>query len=98
MQPLGLEPNSMSHPVEPVATTAMSARALAPEGLVAGLAVTRGLLEARIRELDAEVVRLRAARLHELEEKERVADRLARLLHALPAAVVVMDGHGVVRE
>jgi len=76
----------MTQPMHPAAT------------LVSGLAATRGVLEARIRELDAEVAHLRDARLQELEAKERLADRLARLVQALPAGVVVLDGRGVVRE
>jgi two-component system sensor histidine kinase FlrB len=97
MQPFGLEPASMSHPVE-TAVLPTPLRTPAAEGLVAGIETTRGLLEARIRQLDAEVVRLRDQRLHELEEKERLADRLARLVRALPAGVVVLDGQGRVTE
>ena len=37
-------------------------------------------------------------RIKELTEKERVASRLASLLHALPGGVVVIDGEGNVQE
>ncbi len=37
-------------------------------------------------------------RIKELTEKERVASRLASLLHALPGGVVVIDGAGKVQE
>lgn len=64
-----------------------------------------GQLEASYRELKAEVARLtnelkaeRSTRHRELLEKEKLGDRLAGLLEALPAAVLVIDGAGIIRE
>lgn len=51
-----------------------------------------GQLESRVSELNAELTQARQARLRELAEKERLADRLSGLLEALPAAVVLVDG------
>jgi two-component system sensor histidine kinase FlrB len=51
-----------------------------------------GQLESRVSELNTELIQARQARLRELAEKERLADRLSGLLEALPAAVVLVDG------
>lgn len=51
-----------------------------------------GQLEARVAQLTSELALSRQARLRELAEKERLADRLSNLLEALPAAVVLVDG------
>ena len=45
-----------------------------------------------------ELLRARKARVDELLEKERFADRLAQLLQVLPGAVVVLDRDGIVVE
>lgn len=55
-------------------------------------------LQGRVTELTAELKAARAARLRELEEKERLGDRLARLIEALPGGVLVLDGAGRVIE
>ena len=62
-------------------------------------------LEASYRELEAKVGRLteelesaRSARHRELLAKERLGERLARTLEALPGAVVMLDAAGVIRE
>jgi two-component system, sensor histidine kinase FlrB len=62
-------------------------------------------LEASYRELKEQVASLqselkaeRSARHRELLEKEKLADRLAGMLEALPAAVLVIDGAGIIRE
>lgn len=55
-------------------------------------------LETRVAELNRELAAARSERLRQLAEKERLADRLARLLEALPGGVVVLDGHGRVQE
>lgn len=55
-------------------------------------------LERRIAQLNIELAATRDARLKQLAETERLANRLTRLLSALPAGVVVLDGEGVVRE
>lgn len=57
-----------------------------------------GLLEARVSELKGELALVSAQRMQELAEKERLAHRLQSLLDLLPGGVVVIDGHGVVRE
>lgn len=55
-------------------------------------------LEGRVESLSRELAAARDARLVELAEKERLAGRLARLIAALPAGVVVLDGDGRVQE
>jgi two-component system sensor histidine kinase FlrB len=64
-----------------------------------------GQLEASWRELKERVTTLtdelqaeRSARHRELLDKERMGDRLAGMLEALPAAVIVIDGAGIIRE
>ena len=54
------------------------------------------LLERRVEELSTELEQVDRARLRELEEKERVSERLQSLLDLLPGGVVVLDRHGVV--
>jgi two-component system sensor histidine kinase FlrB len=48
--------------------------------------------------LNDELARANDARLEELATKETLANRLSRLLEALPAGVVVLDGEGRVRD
>jgi len=55
-------------------------------------------LESRVETLNDELAQAHDARLEELTEKERVADRLASLLKALPAGVVVLDSEGYIQE
>lgn len=55
-------------------------------------------LEARVAELNRELAAARSERLRQLAEKERLADRLARLLEGLPGGVVVVDGAGRIQE
>lgn len=62
-------------------------------------------LEASYRRLQEKVTHLtqqlevsQAAQFRELREKERLGDRLSRLLEALPGAVVLLDGDGIIRE
>lgn len=55
-------------------------------------------LEARVARLNEELAAARSERLKQLAEKERLANRLARLLEALPGGVVVLDGNGTVQE
>ncbi len=54
------------------------------------------LLERRVEELSSELEQVDRARLRELEEKERVSERLQSLLDLLPGGVVVLDRHGIV--
>lgn len=56
------------------------------------------LLEARVASLKGELDVVSAQRLAELAEKERLANRLQNLLDLLPGGVIVIDGHGFVRE
>ena len=51
-------------------------------------------LEERVRFLSAELERVNAQRLCELEDKERLASRLHKLLLLLPGGVVVLNGQG----
>ncbi|MFD2229907.1 sensor histidine kinase [Alkalimarinus sediminis] len=55
-------------------------------------------LEKRVSQLNGELTTEVEQRRQELEEKERIADRLSTLLDVLPAGVVVLDGKGVVSE
>ena len=55
-------------------------------------------LQQQVVQLSNELSSVRSERMRQLMEKERVADRLARLLEALPAAVVVLDGQDQVVE
>ncbi|WP_147170296.1 PAS domain-containing sensor histidine kinase [Pseudomonas sp. SJZ079] len=56
------------------------------------------MLEARVAELKGQLALVSAQRMQELAEKERLAHRLQSLLDLLPGGVIVIDGHGVVRE
>jgi len=56
------------------------------------------LLQARMSELKGQLAEASAQRLRELDEKERLANRLQSLLDLLPGGVIVIDGQGVVRE
>lgn len=55
-------------------------------------------MERRVGSLNAELHQLAEQRLAELNEKERVSQRLESLLKLLPAGVVVLDSKGVVTE
>ena len=55
-------------------------------------------LQVRVAELTEELAEARSARLQELAEKERLANRLALLMGALPGGVVVLDPNHHVRE
>jgi len=55
-------------------------------------------LEVRVAGLTTALETEQDERLKELTEKERVASRLASLLHALPGGVVVIDEEGKVQE
>ncbi|MEW6354649.1 MAG: ATP-binding protein [Pseudomonadota bacterium] len=62
------------------------------------LSASYQILEARVAELNEELNAARSERLLQLAEKEHLANSLARLLAALPAGVVVLDGAGNVTE
>ncbi|MFW5824981.1 MAG: sensor histidine kinase [Marinobacter sp.] len=55
-------------------------------------------LESRVNQLSGELTAETRQRQRELEEKERLADRLSTLLSALPAGVVVLDSQGAVAQ
>lgn len=55
-------------------------------------------LQRHVIELTKELAQARSERLLQLAEKERVADRLARLLALLPAGVLVLDQLGRIAE
>lgn len=55
-------------------------------------------LESRVNQLSGELSAESRQRQHELEEKERLADRLSTLLSVMPAGVVVLDSQGVVSQ
>lgn len=55
-------------------------------------------LEVRVTGLTSALETEQSERIKELTEKERVASRLASLLHALPGGVVVIDDEGKVQE
>lgn len=56
------------------------------------------VLERRVVELTGQLAEAGLQRLQELDEKERLARRLQSLVDLLPGGVIVIDGHGVVRE
>ncbi|HQR96931.1 MAG TPA: PAS domain-containing protein, partial [Thiotrichales bacterium] len=62
------------------------------------LAQSYHALQHQVVELTQELAQARSERLLQLAEKERVADRLARLLTLLPAAVLVLDQMGKITE
>ena len=55
-------------------------------------------LESRVNQLSGRLSAESERRQRELEEKERLADRLSTLLSVLPAGVVLLDSQGVVTQ
>ena len=55
-------------------------------------------LRSRIDVLTRQLADAHSLRRRELAEKERLANRLTRTIEALPGAVIVLDGEGIVRE
>jgi two-component system sensor histidine kinase FlrB len=55
-------------------------------------------LEQRVHRLTEELAAARSERLHHLAEKEKLADRLEKLLDGLPGGVIVLDQNGVIRD
>ena len=66
--------------------------------LSAQLANSYRALEQRVLHLNEELHHTQDARIRELTEKERLANRLSTLLQALPGGVVALDGNGLVQE
>lgn len=64
----------------------------------AQLAVSYQQLQQRVETLSQELAYSRSERMRQLAEKEKLAERLAKLLETLPAGVVLLDGAGRVRE
>ena len=54
-------------------------------------------LDHRTEELTKELATARSERLKQLAEKEKLADRLEKLLAALPAGVIVVDAKGIIQ-
>ncbi len=55
-------------------------------------------LEGRFKQIKTELSDTKAQRLHELAEKEQLANRMHLLLMALPMGVMVIDSEGIIRE
>lgn len=55
-------------------------------------------LENKVEQLSGELASVSAQRMHELAEKEQLADRLESLLQLLPAGVLVLDENGFVTQ
>jgi two-component system, sensor histidine kinase FlrB len=55
-------------------------------------------LQEQVQQLSSELATARTERMRQLAEKELLANRLTQLLDALPAAVVVLDGHHRVEQ
>jgi two-component system sensor histidine kinase FlrB len=56
------------------------------------------VLEQRVVELSGELASLSEQRLKELNEKEQIAEQLESLLRLMPAAVIVLDNKGIIRQ
>jgi len=62
------------------------------------LAATYRELQDKVSFLSGQLAVAQRAEYKQLLEKERLGNRLAQLLEALPAAVIVIDGEGIIRE
>ncbi|MBT3196301.1 MAG: PAS domain-containing protein, partial [Gammaproteobacteria bacterium] len=62
-----------------------------------GLEASYHALQDQVSDLTVELAAARSERLRYLQEKERIANQLARLLDALPGGVVVLDEQGVIQ-
>ncbi len=62
-----------------------------------GLEASYHALQDQVSELTEELAAARSERLKHLQEKEKIANQLARLLDALPGGVVVVDQQGVIQ-
>ena len=55
-------------------------------------------LQEQVEQLNAELAESRGERVRQLAEKERLAERLSKLLDALPAGVLLLDSDGRITE
>ncbi|MFN3920216.1 MAG: PAS domain-containing protein, partial [Methylohalobius sp.] len=55
-------------------------------------------LESQVARLNRELAAARSERLKALVDKEKLANRLQRLLEALPGGVIVLDGEGRIAQ
>lgn len=55
-------------------------------------------MQSRYAQVQDELAQVSEQRLHELAEKERLAQRLQQILDVLPGAVVIVDGQGLIKE
>ncbi len=62
-----------------------------------GLEASYHALQDQVSELTEELAAARSERLKYLQEKEKIANQLARLLDALPGGVVVLDQDGMIQ-
>ncbi len=56
------------------------------------------VLQSQVTRLSEELAASRGEQMRELAEKTRLANRITRLLETLPAAVVVLDGNGIIQQ
>jgi two-component system sensor histidine kinase FlrB len=82
----------------PLTASALQDAFTAFNQLSAQLAGSYHALEHRVVVLNDELAKTHDARLHELTEKERLAQRLSTLLQVLPGGVVVLNGGGCIQE
>lgn len=64
----------------------------------AQLAVSYQALQRRVDALNSELAESRSERMRQLAEKEKLAERLSKLLEALPAGVVLLDAEGRLQD
>ncbi len=85
-------------PLRPVDTLALTVSLELFRQLSSQLGASEDLLRAHVDELEGRLAEAGALRRQELEEKERLAQRLQNVLDLLPGGVIVIDGQGVVRD
>lgn len=85
-------------PLRPVDTLALTGSLELFRQLSSQLGASEDLLRAHVDELEGRLAEAGALRRQELEEKERLAQRLQNVLDLLPGGVIVIDGQGVVRD
>ncbi len=88
----------LADPLRPVDTCALTGSLELFRQLSGQLGASEDFLRAHVGELQERLAEAGALRRQELEEKERLAHRLQNVLDLLPGGVIVIDGHGVVRD